>query len=67
MNPDRKSYRPGSWLLYGAALGGFIGLLVDKFAIGLIAGFFVGILVDSSKRKAAQGPDPGDAGERRKD
>lgn len=54
MQPETRTYKPGQWLLWGAALGAFIGLLFGKFAIGLIVGFFVGIGVDSAKRKASK-------------
>ena len=53
MQHESRPYKPGQWLVWGAALGAFIGLLVDKFAIGLIAGFFAGIVIDSRRRKAA--------------
>ena len=41
-------------MFLGTFLGAFIGLLVDKFAIGLIFGFFVGIMIDSARRKASK-------------
>ena len=53
MQPEPKPYKPGHWVILGAALGAFIGLLLGKFAIGLIFGFFVGIVIDSVKRKAS--------------
>lgn len=37
----------------GTVIGAFVGLLFGKFAIGLIFGFFVGVIIDSRKRKAA--------------
>jgi F0F1-type ATP synthase assembly protein I len=60
MPPEPRTYKPGQWLLWGAALGAFIGLLLDKFAIGLIAGFFVGVLVDKARQKAPAGKQDGD-------
>ena len=63
MQPEPKPYKPGQWLILGAALGAFIGLLVGKFALGLIFGFFVGIVIDSTKRKAAKRADGQDAGD----
>ena len=57
MQPEPKIYKPGQWLIIGAALGAFIGLLVGKFAIGLVFGFFAGIVVDSVKRKAPKASD----------
>ena len=54
MQFEPKIYKPGQWVIFGAALGAFIGLLLGKFAIGLIFGFFVGIVIDSVKRKASK-------------
>lgn len=34
-------------------VGGFIGIVADKFALGLIFGFFIGLMIASAKRKAA--------------
>lgn len=51
--PQSKPQKPGHWVIVGTALGAFIGLLVGKFAIGLIFGFFVGIVISSVKRKAS--------------
>lgn len=53
MQPEPTPYKAGKWIFLGTVLGAFLGLLFEKFAIGLIFGFFVGILIDSSKRKAA--------------
>jgi len=53
MNSNPESYKPGTWILLGTVIGAFIGLLFGKFAIGLIFGFFVGVAIDSRKRKAA--------------
>lgn len=53
MSNDPSPYKPGHGVVLGTALGAFIGLLVDKFALGLIFGFFAGVFVDSRKRKAA--------------
>lgn len=53
MQQESRFYKPGRWLVRSAALGAFIGLLVDKFAKGSIAGFFAGVVVDARKRKAA--------------
>lgn len=39
--------------MLGTALGAFIGLLLGKFAIGLIAGFFAGTVIDAARRKAS--------------
>lgn len=52
---ESKIYKPGQWLILGAALGAFIGLLLGKFALGLIFGFFAGIAIDSAKRRASKG------------
>jgi len=48
-----RPYKSGQWIWLGTALGAFVGLLVGKFALGLIFGFFIGVAVDSTKRKAA--------------
>jgi hypothetical protein len=49
----KKPYRPGAGVWTGIVVGAFIGLLLDKFALGGIFGFFVGIMIDSSRRRAA--------------
>lgn len=54
MQSQPKPYRPGQWIILGTALGAFLGLLVGKFALGLIFGFFAGVMVDSIKRKASK-------------
>ena len=51
---EPKIYKPGQWVILGTVLGAFIGLLLGKFAIGLIFGFFAGIMIDSAKRKASK-------------
>lgn len=47
-----KSYKRGRWVFLGTALGAFVGLLVGKFALGMIFGFFVGLVIDSLKQRA---------------
>ena len=54
MQSEPKIYKPGQWVILGPTLGAFIGLLLGKFAIGLIFGFFVGVMIDSAKRKASK-------------
>jgi hypothetical protein len=49
MPSEPKRYKSGQWVVLGVVLGGFVGLLVGKFAIGLIFGFFVGIAVDATQ------------------
>ena len=49
----QEPYKPGTWIFLGILLGAFVGLLFSKFALGAIFGFFVGLAVDSSKRKAS--------------
>jgi len=63
MQPESTSYKPGQWVVRGAVLGAFIGLLLGKFALGLIFGFFIGLAVDASRRKppAAEHDLPPDA------
>ncbi len=51
--PGPKPDRRGHWMVVGTAVGAFLGLLIGKFAIGLIFGFFVGIIIGSTKSKAA--------------
>ena len=55
MQSEPKIYKPGHWVILGAVLGAFIGLLLGKFALGLIFGFFGGIVIDSGKRRASKG------------
>ncbi len=54
MQPEPKLYKPGQWVILGTALGAFLGLLLGKFALGLIFGFFLGVMTDSIKRKASK-------------
>lgn len=54
MQSEPKIYKQGQWVIRGTILGAFIGLLWDKFALGLIFGFFVGSMIDSVKRKASK-------------
>lgn len=51
--PKSKSHSTGHWVFVGTALGAFAGLLQGKFALGLIFGFFIGIVISSVKRKAS--------------
>jgi uncharacterized protein YqgC (DUF456 family) len=51
---EPKIYKPGQWVVLETALGAFIGLLLGKFAIGLIFGLFVAIVIDLVKRKASR-------------
>lgn len=48
----KKTYKPGTWIVLGIVLGAFIGLLFSKLALGGIFGFFLGLAIDSSRRKA---------------
>lgn len=48
----KKPYKPGTWIVLGIVLGAFIGLLFSKLVLGGIFGFFLGLAIDSSKRKA---------------
>lgn len=52
-HPKPKPLESVPWPLKGAVLGGFLGLLVGKFALGLIFGFFAGIMFGATKRKTA--------------
>ncbi len=51
MQTDQTTRRPGSWALRGAILGAFVGLLLGKFALGLIFGGIAGIVTDARRRK----------------
>ncbi len=42
--PRSKPFESGHWTMLGAVLGAFLGLLFGKSALGLIFGFFGGIL-----------------------
>lgn len=61
MEPTQKTYKAGHWVVWGTILGAFIGLLLGKFALGLIFGFFIGVFIDSAKRKGAPGPQEPDS------
>lgn len=50
---NRKPYKPGAGIVMGIVLGAFIGLLFSKLALGAIFGFFLGLAIDASRRKAA--------------
>ncbi len=54
MESNPRTYRRGHWIVWGTLLGAFLGLLVGKFALGMIFGFFVGVFVDSAKWKASR-------------
>ncbi len=43
----------GYWIALCGVLGGFIGLLIGKFAIGLLVGFFAGVVIASVSRKSS--------------
>ena len=49
-NPN-KPPKPVNSPLVGAIVGGFIGLVLDKFALGLIFGFLAGLLIGAHQRK----------------
>jgi len=53
MQPSHKPYTPGRWVFLGVVVGTFLGILFDKLALGMIFGLFVGMAIDSSKRKTA--------------
>lgn len=53
MQLKQKTYKPGRWVALGVALGTFAGLLFGKLALGMIFGLFLGIAIDSSKRRSA--------------
>lgn len=48
-------------------VGGFIGIVADKFALGLIFGFFIGLMIGSAKRKAANSSNERPPGEEKQD
>ncbi len=56
MQPSNKLYKPGRGVFLGFALGTFLGILFNELALGMIFGFFVGVAVDSWRRKAASAP-----------
>ncbi|MDR6983032.1 uncharacterized protein YqgC (DUF456 family) [Rheinheimera pacifica] len=56
MQPDKKPYRPGHWVVLGTILGTFIGIIFDKLALGMIFGFFIGVMIDSHKKKSKSAP-----------
>ncbi|KRA33791.1 hypothetical protein ASD68_12635 [Rhodanobacter sp. Root627] len=56
MQPTKKPYRPGHWIVVGTILGTFIGILLGKLALGMIFGFFLGAMIDAHKRKSIAVP-----------
>jgi len=46
-----KPYKRGSYVGLGLALGTCIGILLDKLALGMIFGFFIGAAMDTKKWK----------------
>ena len=56
MQPVKKPYRPGHWIVVGTILGTFIGILLSKLALGMIFGFFLGVMIDSNKRRSIAAP-----------
>lgn len=54
MQTANKPYKPGQWILLGTALGTFGGILLDSLALGMIFGFFLGAIIDSQRRRAAE-------------
>jgi F0F1-type ATP synthase assembly protein I len=53
MQQSNNLYKPGRGVFLGIVLGTFLGILFNKLALGMIFGFFVGVAVDSWRRKAA--------------
>ncbi|RXK55834.1 hypothetical protein ESB00_08105 [Oleiharenicola lentus] len=51
--PPSSPAKPVNWGILGAMVGGFIGIVADKFALGLIFGFLIGLMIGSAKRKTA--------------
>ncbi len=50
---DSPPVKTRNWPIFGTLLGGFIGLLLGKFALGLIFGFLIGAAIGGAKRKAS--------------
>jgi hypothetical protein len=44
-------YKRGTYVGLGLALGTFIGILLNKLALGMIFGFFIGAAMDAKKWK----------------
>lgn len=65
--PPSKPAKPVNWGILGAMVGGFIGIVADKFALGLIFGFFIGLMIGSAKRKAANSGNKRPPGEEKQD
>ena len=58
MNSESKPYRPGQATFLFTVIGAFVGLLIGKFALGLIFGFFIGLAAESARRRAASATGP---------
>mgnify|MGYP001764844792 CR=1 FL=1 len=58
MTPANAPAPSGSRIVLGTVVGAFLGLLVGKFALGLLAGFFVGVALSTRARKRADPAPP---------
>ena len=55
MPPHNAPPPPGSRIIVGTVVGAFVGLLIDKFALGMLFGFFVGAMLS---RRTLQQSEP---------
>jgi hypothetical protein len=51
MASDPKPAYSGQATLTGVAVGTILGIILDKLAIGIVFGYFIGTVIDSSRRK----------------
>lgn len=55
MTPETSPPTSGRALIVCTVLGTFVGLLLGKLPIGLLVGFFIGLILESQARKSASG------------
>lgn len=57
MDKETESFSKGRYVLKCVIVGGFIGIVIDKLALGMIFGFFVGAFLEAKYKQADQAQD----------
>lgn len=57
MGKETESFSKGNYMLKSVIIGGFIGILADKLALGMIYGFFISAFLEAKQKKANQSQD----------